>query len=371
MSKTRKLMPVLIAGLFLLATLSMFQLGRSAQASTLSETHAAAPAVLTGNEVSILPVKDNTLYEQVDGTLSNGAGQYLFAGTTSLGAIRRGLLAFDLTEALPPGAEVVSATLTLYMSRTIAGDQPIELRRVLADWGEGDSQAGGEEGGGAPAGMGDATWLHTFYDSQFWTTAGGDFASVASAVTTVGAVGSYEWSSDQMLDDVEGWLDNPATNFGWLLLGNEAASTTAKRFNTREHIDTATRPVLTIVYSLPYSTTLSPTAANMNGVPGTDVTYTLLLSNTGTLSDSYDLTPAGNIWPVAVSPASVSLAAGSGTEITVTVTIPAAVDPNAGISDTVTVTATSNSAPQVMASSQLTTTAVWQSQLFLPLITRP
>jgi hypothetical protein len=109
----------------------------------------------------------------------------------------------------------------------------------------------------------------------------------------------------------------------------------------------------------------------MNGVPGTDVTYTLLLSNTGTLSDSYDLTSAGNIWPVAVSPASVSLAAGSGTEIAVTVTIPAAVDPNAGISDTVTVTATSNSAPQVMASSQLTTTAVWQSQLFLPLITRP
>src|SRR5438067_12897809 len=40
-------------------------------------------------------------------------------------------------------------------------------------------------------------------------------------------------------------LDNPASNFGWLVLGDETAIATAKRFDTRE---SASPPVLTIQY---------------------------------------------------------------------------------------------------------------------------
>ena len=49
-----------------------------------------------------------------------------------------------------------------------------------------------------------------------------------------------------MVADVQSWLDNPASNFGWLVLGDETAIATAKRFDTRE---SASPPVLTIEYT--------------------------------------------------------------------------------------------------------------------------
>lgn len=48
-----------------------------------------------------------------------------------------------------------------------------------------------------------------------------------------------------MIADVQAWLDNPASNFGWLVLGDETGIATAKRFDTRE---SASPPVLTIAY---------------------------------------------------------------------------------------------------------------------------
>ena len=66
-----------------------------------------------------------------------------------------------------------------------------------------------------------------------------------SGSQSVGLAGQYTWSSPQMVADVQSWLDNPASNFGWLVLGDESAAATAKRFDTRE---SATPPVLTIQY---------------------------------------------------------------------------------------------------------------------------
>jgi hypothetical protein len=56
-----------------------------------------------------------------------------------------------------------------------------------------------------------------------------------------------------MVSDLQSWLDAPVTNYGWLLLGNEASLATAKRFNTRENTSPETRPVLLIEYALPYA----------------------------------------------------------------------------------------------------------------------
>ncbi len=203
--------------------------------------------------VTIDALRDNTLYEDRDGSLSNAKGSYLFAGATRIGNARRGLIAFDIAGNIPPGSIIVEATLQLHMSKTIAGPQTVTLHRVLADWGEGTSQAAGDEGSGAPAAGGDATWLHRFYDSEFWATRGGDFAVPVSASAVVDDVGAYTWASTpQMVSDVKGWLDYPQTNFGWLVLGFEGGPTTAKRFNTREHPETDTRPLLTVRYWLGY-----------------------------------------------------------------------------------------------------------------------
>ena len=133
------------------------------------------------------------------------------------------------------------------MSRTNPDTaRTVELHKLLADWGEGTSIAPDPEGEGAPATTNDATWRHRFFDTIFWTTEGGDFSATVSASQSVGPVGQYMWSSAQMVADVQSWLDNPASNFGWLVLGDESTTQTAKRFDTRE---SASPPVLTIQYT--------------------------------------------------------------------------------------------------------------------------
>jgi hypothetical protein len=209
-----------------------------------------APSLAIADMISINPSKDNTLYEYDpnEGDVSNALGFHFFAGETAMGDLRRGVLAFDIAGNIPAGAIITSVSLSMNMSRT--GDntaRTVELHRLLADWGEGTSQASGEEGTGAPATAGDATWRHRFFDTIFWATAGGDFSGIVSASQSVGGVGMYIWNSSPMIGDVQSWLNNPATNFGWLVLGDESPNNvTAKRFDTRE---SASPPVLTIQYT--------------------------------------------------------------------------------------------------------------------------
>jgi hypothetical protein len=197
--------------------------------------------------ISIMPSKDNTLYEfdPAEGDHSNGAGFHFFAGENGMGELRRGVLAFDVAGTIPAGSTITAVSLTMNMSMTPAGALTVELHKLLADWGEGTSHAPMGEGDGAPATANDATWRHRFFDTIFWTTQGGDFSATVSAGQLVGGVGQYTWSSAQMIADVQSWLDNPAGNFGWLVLGDETAIATAKRFDTRE---SASPPMLTIHY---------------------------------------------------------------------------------------------------------------------------
>lgn len=196
----------------------------------------------------INPSKDNTLYEYdpAEGDHSNGAGFHFFAGENAMSEIRRGVLAFDVAGAIPAGSTITAVSLTLNMSMTPAGAETVELHKLLADWGEGTSHAPMGEGDGAPATSNDATWRHRFFDTLFWTTQGGDFSATVSASQSVDGVGQYTWTSAQMVADVQEWLDNPASSFGWLVLGNESAAATAKRFDTRE---SAAPPMLTIQYT--------------------------------------------------------------------------------------------------------------------------
>ena len=97
--------------------------------------------------------------------------------------------------------------------------------------------------------VGDATWLQRVFRSLAWTTPGGDFAATASANRDVAGLGAYAWQSSEMAADVQGWLDSPATNFGWILIGDESSNATAKRYDARE--STATRPTLTVYYTVP------------------------------------------------------------------------------------------------------------------------
>jgi hypothetical protein len=198
--------------------------------------------------VGIPASADATLIESPTGSLANGSGTALFAGRTgqSSGSRRRALLFFDVAAHLPPGALVSSARLVLVLTPSHEQAANVAVHRVLTAWSEGDAFATG--GGGAAAGPGDATWLHASYPTSPWATAGGDFAAQPSASVSVGDVGRYGWSSAELAADVQRWLDEPATNHGWIVIGDEAAPSTAKRFGARESTDAAEQPVLEIEF---------------------------------------------------------------------------------------------------------------------------
>ena len=202
-------------------------------------------------EVNIQAGKDNTLYESDTGALSNGKGAHFFVGKTASGIIRRGLLAFDIAGNIESGASIESVLLTLNMSRTpTTTSKIITLHKILSNWGEGNSNALGEEGAGAASMSEDATWIHTFFDSLFWTNNGGDFSDVVTATASIGGINSYTWNSTpELVADVQSWLDSPSNNYGWILIGNENESSTAKRFDSKENAIESDRPLLKVIYT--------------------------------------------------------------------------------------------------------------------------
>ena len=105
-----------------------------------------------------------------------------------------------------------------------------------------------------------------------------------------------------------------------------------------------------------YSLTLTPPTAALSGNPGSTVTYTLRVTNTGNCADTFTVVVRGNAWttnaPATVGP----LAAGDGADLQVTVDIPATAAN--GDYDTATVTVTSQGDNTKSDSSTLTTTAV-------------
>lgn len=195
--------------------------------------------------------KDNTLYEDSGGVRSNGAGPHMYVGNTLIDGVRRALVAFDLST-IPGGSTITGVSLRMNVSQAGANSENVALHRVLADWGEGTSNAGSPGGAGASATPGDATWVHRSFDQVRWTTPGGDFDLRESGSVRVGGTGLYTWlSTPQMVADVQGWMNDPRSNFGWLLLGDERTAQTAKRFDSRENPDSALRPALEVTYTVP------------------------------------------------------------------------------------------------------------------------
>lgn len=222
--------------------------------------------VTGADEVQLVADRDATLYQSTSGRLANGAGTFLYSGTTGQfsNGTRRLLLHFDLSS-IPVNAILMDAQLSLSVSKGATNSSTeYSLHRVLADWGEGDSDASElGQGQGTTAQEGDATWLHTFSPDLTWTTPGGDFAEEASAVTAIRFDGDYVWTGARVLDDVQLWFDQPTENFGWILVGDETVSRTARQFSSRTNPVAESRPVLTVSYLIGLGL---PTDCNGDGV---------------------------------------------------------------------------------------------------------
>src|SRR5262245_20547370 len=104
--------------------------------------------------VTIGAAKDNTLIET--GTTdaaqrTNGGSFGIYVGRTNTGTRRRGLIKFNVAAAVPAGATITSAALTLNFEFTSElSSRILTLRRLLKDWGEGIVAGGAGGGGGNP-----------------------------------------------------------------------------------------------------------------------------------------------------------------------------------------------------------------------------
>lgn len=213
---------------------------------------ASAPAL--ADSIVITADRDNTLYESETGELSNGQGFWLFAGRTGGGVgggdtrTVRSLVHFDLS-GIPEGATIDGVTLSLEVDTPMSRAGRVDVHGVLADWGEGTSDALQGEAGGAQAAAGDATWIHTFFSGSTWTNPGGDFDAAASATLFINGNGPAMWTTTpELVADVQAWLDDPSQNFGWMLRNaNESAS--ALRFASADFPDPATRPLLFVEFT--------------------------------------------------------------------------------------------------------------------------
>ena len=147
-------------------------------------------------------------------------------------------------------------------------------------------------------------------------------------------------------------------------------SVTPTSSNTPTRTNTATPTITrtpTVTATATRTNTATATATPVRGVaisvaapaqttgPATAATYTLVITNTGAVADSYTVAIGGG-FPASVSPVVVSnLAAGGTLQVTALVTVPAGTA--AGLFATNSVTVTSQAEPAKTASATLTTTA--------------
>ncbi|MCY7361185.1 MAG: hypothetical protein LH629_03820 [Ignavibacteria bacterium] len=197
--------------------------------------------------VSIVPVMDNTLYEDAAGLISNSRGKYMFSGKSTSGLKRRAVINFQTIEFIPPCSKILSVKVKLHSSGPVTANKTIQLKKLNKFCGEGTSDAPGTEENGTASTLYDGTWKHTYYNTDLWTAPGGDYSGTVSASTTVGGTGYYYWSSPQLISDVESWSDL-SQNFGWIILGDESTSNSYKRFHTKESDTAEYYPELIVVY---------------------------------------------------------------------------------------------------------------------------
>jgi hypothetical protein len=206
--------------------------------------------------------KDSTIFQNSVNN-SSGAGNGLFAGTNGNSSPRRALIAFDVAGSIPAFSTIQSVQLNLVLGQVpngASGNATIDLHKLSADWGEGIAQQStpptdslGGQGNGVAANAGDVTWNAKMFPGTLWATPGGDFSAGVSGSATVGTTinATSSWlSTAALVSDVQGWVNNPSSNFGWILTNaNEAGASTFRAFYSSEVATAALHPQLVVNYT--------------------------------------------------------------------------------------------------------------------------
>lgn len=196
----------------------------------------------------------------------------------------------------------------------------------------------------------------TVADTYNLTLSGNDWDTTLSANSITIETGEA--------DSVTVWVDIPAG-----ALGNEMDVVTVEATSVNDPTATGAVDLTTSVTAV-YAMEMSGDMAD-SGAPGSTVMYALTITNTGNVTDTYDLTLGTHSW-TATFPGgnSVTVAAGASTTVMLHVDIPSGATD--GQTDAVMVTATSANDSSVTASATMTTTAVVTGYtIYLPIIRKP
>ncbi|MBT8116562.1 MAG: multicopper oxidase domain-containing protein, partial [Gammaproteobacteria bacterium] len=182
------------------------------------------PAFAWSATTIINPGQDNTVAEELPDN-SSGVCDSVFAGNTDqgVGSARRALMQFDIAGAIPPGSIINSVTLSMTVTRgSNHVDSIFTVHPNNSAWVEGVDGCGVRGGGQGVPSTGGVTW-------NTRPANGG-----ASASTLINNTSPVWNSTPALVSDVQGWLGSPASNFGWVVIGDETISTSSRRFDSRE-----------------------------------------------------------------------------------------------------------------------------------------
>ena len=222
-------------------------------------------ARLAADTVTVPAAADTTIFEE-NPDASDAKGPALYSGRITLTFIRRAFVRFDVASALPAGSTINGATLNLVLTQAKGNPVDVSLFRVTGPWFEGTSEAPLPGGSGAGATPGDATWTQRVYPATPWLTPGGDTVATFSARIPVQVtLTTYSFGPTAgMQTDVQGWLDAPATNYGWQIRNDELqAPPSARRWGSRESANGAERPSLVITFTPPITQPPPPVAGDV------------------------------------------------------------------------------------------------------------
>ncbi len=112
---------------------------------------------------------------------------------------------------------------------------------------------------------------------------------------------------------------------------------------------------------------LTPSALQASGAPGDVIAYTAELTNTGSVTDTYELVIGENLWAAALVTDTLSLGPATSTALTWSVNVP--LSATIGVSDTMTLNVASQTNPALQRTIHATSTAS-NHELFFPIIAR-
>jgi len=237
------------------------------------------------------------------------ADVYAFSGDGA--RYSRSQLKFDIGS-IPSGSNILSAKLWLYRFAADSWDGEILLNRV-------DDQLWSEK---ITAAEFDAeTLTNEETQASKFMSPGWDCLGVEDQLNvdhkTGHAYSSYRlrWANDDGSEPSVGIDD------GRFLVIESELDELCIFFPSSEY--NGSDPYLGVVYVPPYAVSVSISPTYRSGAPGEELSYAVMVANTGDLDDNYVLTVSDNAgWGPTVFPTSLAVASGALGEATLTVTIP-------------------------------------------------